>query len=69
LEWFSNHNGRVVIQITRLEVQRIGERAFELCIEQWKEQHRQNQQEMNFCMTQIRDALENQPPDSDERTA
>jgi hypothetical protein len=30
LEWFSQRNGRVVIQDTRLGVQRIGQRAFEL---------------------------------------
>lgn len=30
LEWYSDRNGRVVIQDTRLGVERIGERAFEL---------------------------------------
>ncbi len=60
LEWFSNHNGRVVIQSTRLEVERIGERAFELSEDQWLDQHRQNQQELNYFMTQLGDALDAQ---------
>lgn len=59
LEWFSNRNGRVVIQSTRLEVERIGERAFELTEEQWRQQHQQNQNEMGFFMTQLSDAVEN----------
>jgi hypothetical protein len=57
LEWYSNHNGRIVIQSTRLEVERIGERAFELSNEQWIEQSRQNQQEIEYFMTQLGDAL------------
>lgn len=65
LEWFSNHNGRVVIQSTRLEVERIGERAFELTEEQWREQHQQNQQEMNFFMTQLGDALDDTASDDE----
>ncbi len=40
-----------------LAVERIGTRAFELSEEQWCEQHRQNQQEMNYFMTQLGDAL------------
>ncbi len=63
LEWFSNANGRAVIQSTRLEVERIGERAFELTEDQWRDQHRQNQNEMDFFMTQLRDAAENLPTD------
>ncbi len=63
LEWFSNQNGRVVIQSTRLEVERTGERAFELTEEQWQEQHRQNRNEMDFFMTQLGDALENHSSD------
>jgi hypothetical protein len=66
LEWFSNRNGRVVIQSTRLEVERWGERSFELTEEQWREQHRQNQQEMSFFMTQLGDALENGSLDEDD---
>ncbi|EMI18845.1 hypothetical protein RMSM_04234 [Rhodopirellula maiorica SM1] len=66
LEWFSNHNGRVVVQSTRLEVERIGEQAFELTEEQWIEQSRQNRDEMNFFMTQLGDALDNAPPDDSQ---
>lgn len=65
LEWFSNHNGRVVIQSTRLEVERLGERAFELTEKEWQEQQRQIQQEMNFFMTQLGDALESESRDED----
>lgn len=65
LEWFSNANGRIVIQSTQLEVERLGERAFELTEEQWREQSQQNQQEMQFFMTQLGDALGNGPPDHD----
>ncbi|KAA1258207.1 hypothetical protein LF1_07230 [Rubripirellula obstinata] len=58
LEWYSNANGRAVIQSTRLEVERVGERAFELTEEQWKEQSLQNADEMNHFMAQLGDALE-----------
>ena len=57
LEWFSNHNGRVVVQSTRLAVERIGERAFELTEEQCQQQHQQNRTEMDFFMTQLGDAI------------
>lgn len=63
LEWFSNTNGRVVIQSTRLEVERIGERAFELTEEQWREQAKQNQNEMHFFMTQLGEAFSHSSPD------
>ena len=59
LEWYSNYNGRVVIQSTRLAVQRVGERSFELTEQQWAEQQRQNCQEMDFFLTQLGDSLEN----------
>ena len=59
LEWFSNRNGRVVIQDTRLAVERIGERAFELTEQQWADQAKQNQEEISFFMYQIGDALSN----------
>ena len=65
LEWFSNLNGRVVVQSTRLEVERIGERAFELTEEQWQEQHQQNRNEMNFFMTQLGDVLEDRNLEED----
>jgi hypothetical protein len=61
LEWFSHRNGRVVIQSTRLQVERIGERAFELTDEQWAEQTKQNQEEMTFFMHQVQDALDREP--------
>jgi hypothetical protein len=57
LEWFSNRNGRVVIQSTRLAVERLGVRAFELSDEQWKEQLRENSAEMHHFMNQLGDAL------------
>jgi hypothetical protein len=66
LEWFSNRNGRVVIQSTRLEVERIGDRAFELSEQQWTEQQQQNQQEMNYFMTQLEDALKQGLPDEND---
>ncbi|MDA1015158.1 MAG: hypothetical protein O3A00_11985, partial [Planctomycetota bacterium] len=50
LEWFSHRNGRVVIQSTRLAVERLGERAFELTEEDWVEQAKKNQEEMTFFM-------------------
>ncbi len=67
LEWYSRRNGRVVIQCTRLAVERLGERAFELTEEQWLEQAKQNQEEMAFFMHQIADALGQQTQyDADE---
>ena len=63
LEWYSNLNGRVVIQSTRLDVERIGQRAFELTEVECHEQARQNAEEMNHFMTQLGDAMENLPAD------
>ncbi|KAA1257984.1 hypothetical protein LF1_04750 [Rubripirellula obstinata] len=57
LEWYSNRNGRVVIQSTRLAVERVGERSFELTEEQWLEQAKQNQDEIHHFMSQLGDAL------------
>jgi len=65
LEWFSHRNGRVVIQSTRLAVQRVGERAFELTEEQWVEQAKQNSEEMTYFMHQIDDTLSDESPDDD----
>jgi hypothetical protein len=65
LEWFSNANGRVVIQSTRLEVERIGERAFELTEHEWKEQQRQNIEELKHFIAQLGEALENSEPDEE----
>lgn len=58
LEWYSNTNGRVVIQSTRLEVERIGERAFELTVDQWEEQAQQNADELGHFMAQLDDVLQ-----------
>lgn len=60
LEWYSNKNGRVVVQSTRLEVERLGERAFELTEEKWREQQQQNEQEITHFLHQIGDTLEQQ---------
>lgn len=62
LEWFSNANGRIVIQCTRLAVERLGERAFELTAEQYANQLIQNHQEMSYFLTQLDDALGNGEP-------
>lgn len=62
LEWFSNANGRVVIQSTRWEVERLGERAFELTDDEWKEQALQKSEELNHFMTQLGDAIQNIEP-------
>ncbi len=66
LEWYSDKNGRVVIQSTRLEVERLGERAFELTEEEYLEQARQNAEEMNHFMSQLGDALGDLPAEDDE---
>ena len=58
LEWYSNTNGRVVIQSTRLAVDRIGERAFKLTDDQFKEQAKQNADELGHFMAQLGDALQ-----------
>lgn len=62
LEWFSHRNGRVVIQSTRLAVERLGERAFELTDEEWAEQAKQNEQEIQYFMHQLSDTLDGNPP-------
>jgi hypothetical protein len=68
LEWFSNTNGRVVIQSTRLEVERLGERAFELTEEEWQEQAKRNAKEINYFMAQVDDALQAKKPDEEEES-
>lgn len=65
LEWFSNTNGRIVIQSTRLEVERIGERAFELTEDEWKEQAQQNANELGHSMVQLTDALQEREEEDD----
>ncbi len=71
LEWFSNRNGRVVIQSTRLAVQRLGARAFELTQQQWDEQAKRNRAEMGYFMHALGDTLERgaingETPDEDD---
>ncbi len=65
LEWFSNRNGRVVIQSTRLAVERIGTCAFELTQDQYLEQARQNQEEMAFFIERLADGLSHQSGDDE----
>ena len=65
LEWYSHRNGRVVIQSTRLAVERLGDRAFELTEEQYVEQAAQNSEEMNYFMFQISEALTDISPADD----
>jgi len=65
-EWYSNHNGRVVIESTRLAVERLGERAFELTEEEWREQAHRNADEMNHFMMQIGDKLKNAMPEDED---
>jgi hypothetical protein len=43
LEWYSGHNGRVVIQDTRLGVERLGQRAFELTAEDLRQEPEEEQ--------------------------
>ena len=66
LEWFSNRNGRCVIQSTRLAVERIGERAFELTEEEWAEQAKRIADELGHFMLQVTDALGSQEHSSEE---
>lgn len=68
LEWFSHTNGRVLIQSTRLEVERLGERAFELTEEEWKEQAKRNAEEINYFMAQLDDALQAKNPNEEEES-
>ena len=66
LEWYSNRNGRVVIQSTRLEVRRRGDRAFELTEDQWRDQVRRNNDELQYFLAQAADRLN--PGQSDPDT-
>ena len=47
LEWYSGRNGRVVIQSTRLGVERLGERAFELTAEDLRRKADEAQRELD----------------------
>ncbi len=67
LEWFSNFNGRVVIQSTRLAVERLGERAYELTDNEWTEQAYRSREEMTFFLHRLCDAVDRQkPPNTDD---
>ncbi len=68
LEWYSNANGRVVFQSTCLDVERIGERQFELTEQEWCEQANQNAEQMDCFMTQLDDALDSCGPDEDDES-
>lgn len=46
LEWYSSRNGRVVIQDTRLGVERLGERAFELTGQDLKQAEEEAREEL-----------------------
>ena len=59
LEWFGNRNGRILVESTRLRVEKLGERTFGLTHEEALEQARQNQEEISYFITQLGDALEN----------
>jgi hypothetical protein len=48
-----------------LEVERIGERAFELTEDEWKEQARQNAEECCYFMVQVGDAFGTTEPDEE----
>lgn len=60
MEWYSNKNGRIVVESTLLEVERLGERAFTLTDEQCREQQLQSEQEFGYFLNQVGDALEQQ---------
>lgn len=47
LEWYSDRNGRIVIQDTRLSVERVGERAFELTNEDLRRKEREAQDRLD----------------------
>jgi hypothetical protein len=48
-----------------LEVERLGERAFELTEEEWKEQAKSNAEELNHFMAQLGDVLRTNEPDEE----
>jgi hypothetical protein len=61
-----NVNGRIVIQSTRLAVERLGERAFELAGQEWAEQASRNREEITYFLHQVCDAADRLlPPDKD----
>lgn len=46
LEWYSDRNGRVVIQDTRLGVERLGQRTFELTEEDLRREHEEGERRL-----------------------
>ncbi len=67
----SNRNGRVVIQSTRLAVQRLARGPLNLTQQQWDEQAKRNRAEMGYFMHALGDALERgainrETPDEDD---
>ncbi len=71
IDWYSHPNYRISIQSTRLRVERLGERAFELTEEEWLEQCKRNTEEAMFMMTRFLDAVDQGPqnePDEDEES-
>jgi hypothetical protein len=67
LEWFSDFNGRVVVQTTDYEIT-ISERHWELDPDEQAAQQALNEAEMQAYMEQLGDALEEQEPeDEDEK--
>lgn len=57
LEWYSNLNGRMVIQCTRLAFEKIGQQSFVLTEAEVAEQARRNAEEMSHFMGQVEDVL------------
>jgi hypothetical protein len=68
LEWFSDSNGRIVVQTTDYEIT-ISERHWELDSDEQAAQQALNVAEMQSYMEQMGDALEvEEPKDEDEPT-
>lgn len=65
LEWFSDFNGRVVVQTTEYEIS-ISERHWELDPDELAAQQALNEAEMQAYMEQLGDALGEQQPEEGE---
>lgn len=52
LEWYSDRNGRVVIQDTRLGVERLGDRTFELTEEDLRREHEEGERRLEELRSQ-----------------
>jgi hypothetical protein len=64
LEWFSDCNGRVVIETTRYEVQ-ISERAWSMTEEQEQEQQQKNSEAMDQFMVSLTKAMEQEATENE----